>query len=352
MPNSLFSSYQLGALALPNRVVMAPMTRSRAIGAVPGALMRDYYAQRASAGLIITEGVAPSPDGLGYARIPGLFDPAQVAGWRAVTDAVHDAGGRIVAQLMHTGRIAHPLNQPAGARVVSPGDVRAEGTMYTDQEGPRPLPTPRAMTADDLGRAREEWVAAARHARDAGFDAVELHGANGYLLEQFLHPHTNRRRDAYGGSVAARARYVVEVADAVAAAIGADRVGMRLSPYSTFNDLPLHDEIEAQYVEVAGALRGLLYLHLVASSHDGFATTAAAVGAAFTGPIMLNGNFDRARAEAALAAGRADLISFGRPFIANPDLVRRMRDGLALAEPVAQTFYTPGAAGYVDYPTA
>jgi N-ethylmaleimide reductase len=352
MTSPLFSPFRLGALDLPNRVVMAPMTRSRAIGAVPNALMADYYRQRAGAGLIITEGTAPSPDGLGYARIPGLFDAAQVEGWRGVTDAVHAAGGRIAAQLMHVGRIAHGHNLPPGAQVRSASDVAANGMMYTDQAGPQPYATPRAMDEADLRRSRDEWVAAARNARAAGFDAVELHGANGYLLEQFLHPHTNRRRDGYGGSVAARTRYLAETAAAVADALGADRVGVRLSPFSTFNDLPHHDEIEAQYVEVARALRGLMYLHVVANPHDGFAATAAAMRRTFGGPVILNGNFDRARAEAALAADQADLISFGRPFIANPDLVRRLLDGVELAAPDPSTFYTPGAAGYTDYPTA
>jgi N-ethylmaleimide reductase len=346
----LFTPFRLGRLALPNRVVMAPMTRSRALGGVPNELMRDYYVQRAEAGLIVTEGTAPSPNALGYPRIPGLFSAEQIAGWRLVTDAVHAAGGRIVAQLMHVGRIAHPHNLPAGARVVAPSAVTATGTLWTDQAGLQPFATPEAMSAADLVAAREEIVQAARHAIAAGFDGIELHGANGYLLEQFLHPQTNQRDDEYGGSVSRRARFVVEVAHAAAEAIGGDRVGLRLSPYSTFNDLALHDEIDAQYTTLAGELRGLLYLHLVQSPHSGFGDTAARIRTAFGGPVILNGGFDRERAEAALTDGRADLVSFGRPFVSNPDLVSRLARRATIATPDPGTFYTPGPVGYTDYP--
>lgn len=345
----LYSPLRLGRLELANRIVMAPMTRSRAVGGVPNGLMRDYYGQRATAGLIVTEGIAPSPNALGYARIPGLFSAAQTDGWRDVTQRVHAAGGHMIAQLMHTGRIAHARNLPPGARVLAPSAVGAAGMMYTDEAGPQPMPVPDAMNDADLRDARGELVRAAQHAADAGFDGIELHGANGYLLEQFLHPHTNRRGDAYGGSVENRARFVVEVAEACAAALGPDRVAIRLSPFNTFNDLPSHDEVEAQYTTLARALRGLLYVHLVKNPNDGFPGTAAAIRQAFGGPIMLNGGFDAERAEAAIAAGQADLVSFGRPFIANPDLVDRMKTGAPLAAPDPSTFYTPGARGYVDY---
>jgi N-ethylmaleimide reductase len=232
----LFSPFELGSIQLANRVVMAPMTRSRALGNLPNDLMADYYRQRATAGLIITEGTAPSPNGLGYPRIPGLFSAEQVEGWRKVTEAVHGAGGKIVAQLMHVGRVAHPLNLPEGGEIIAPSAIAAAGEMYTDQEAMQPHPTPREMTEVDIAAAREEFVQAARNAIEAGFDGVELHGANGYLLEQFLSPHTNRRTDAYGGSVAKRGRFVAEAAEAVAAAIGAEKVGLRLSPHSLFND--------------------------------------------------------------------------------------------------------------------
>jgi N-ethylmaleimide reductase len=345
----LFTAFKLGPLDLPNHVVMAPMTRSRAIGGVPNPLVRDYYTQRAAAGLIITEGTAPSPNGLGYARIPGLYSRAQVDAWRDVTSSVHSAGGRIVAQLMHTGRVAHPRNLPPGARVLAPSAVPAEEAMWTDDAGKLPLPVPEAMNEADIGEARAEFARAALNAMEAGFDAVELHAANGYLLEQFLHPHTNLRDDDYGGSVARRNRFLVEVAGDASAAIGRDRVGVRLSPFSTFNDLRLHGEIEEQYTTLARALRGMLYLHIVSNSDPAFARTAAAMREAFEGPVILNGGLDAARAEKAIGEGRADLVSFGRPFIANPDLVDRLRRGAPLATPDSTTFYTPGPLGYVDY---
>jgi N-ethylmaleimide reductase len=346
----LFSAYRLGPLELPNRVVMAPMTRSRSIGNVPGDLTRSYYEQRASAGLIITEGIAPSPDGLGYARIPGLYSPAQIAGFRAVTDAVHAAGGRIFAQLMHVGRITHPSNMPVGARALAPSAVGAAGSMWTDEHGPQPMPVPEAMSSADVQAAREAFAQASRNAIAAGFDGVELHGANGYLLEQFLHPHTNRRSDHYGGDVGRRIRFVVETARAAAHAIGAERVGIRLSPHGTFNDLPPYPEVHATYAALAEALEGLLYVHLVGSTHADYADTARAIRAAFKGTVIHNGGFDGPRAREALARGDADLIAFGRPFIANPDLVERLRRGAPLAAPDPATFYSAGAEGYVDYP--
>jgi N-ethylmaleimide reductase len=346
----LLGEFELRTLLLPNRIVMAPMTRSRAIGAVPNALMRDYYAQRAGAGLIVTEGIAPSPNGLGYARIPGLFSHEQIAGWRTVTEGVHARGGRIFAQLMHVGRIAHPLNMPSGARIVAPSALAAAGKMYTDARGPQDHPQPAEMSAADIRATREEFVSAARNAIAAGFDGVELHGANGYLLEQFMHPHSNRRTDEYGGSDENRNRFVVEVAQATAAAIGGAQVGIRLSPYNTFNDLAPRDDAARAYAQLARELRGLAYVHLVRNAHPRYAATQANIRAAFGGPIMLNGGFDADAAERALAAGDADLISFGRPFIANPDFVRRVETHAALAEADAGTFYTPGAEGYLDYP--
>jgi N-ethylmaleimide reductase len=346
----LFTQHNIHSLQLPNRIVMAPMTRSRAIGGVPNELMRDYYAQRASAGLIVTEGIAPSANGLGYARIPGLYTTAQIDGWRAVTDAVHARGGRIFAQLMHVGRIAHPLNMPEGARIVAPSAVRAAGQMYTDVAGLQDFPAPQEMDTGDLAQTREEFAQAARNAVQSGFDGIELHAANGYLLEQFLHPHSNRRTDYYGGSDEARNRFVVEVALETARAVGPGKVGIRISPYSTFNDLAPREEATQAYEHLAAALRGIAYVHMVASSHPRFADTAQAVRRAFGGTVMLNGGFDRERAEVALTNGEADLISFGRPFIANPDFVSRVRSNAPLAGANPETFYTPGAEGYVDYP--
>jgi N-ethylmaleimide reductase len=348
----LFTPYRLGRLELPNRIVMAPMTRCRAIGGVPNALMREYYAQRASAGLIITEGTSPSPNGLGYARIPGLYSPAQIEGWRSVTDAVHAASGRIFVQLMHVGRIAHPNNLPAGARILAPSAVASAGTMWTDQAGLQPLAVPTEMSVADVREAHDEFVQSARNAALAGFDGIELHSANGYLLEQFLHPHTNRRSDAHGGSVEKRIRFVVEVARACADAIGADRVGIRLSPFGTFNDLPEHAEVEATYAALARELRGLVYLHLVGNPHADFDKTAGTIRAAFGGTTVQNGGLERESAEAAIEAKRADLVSLGRHFIANPDLPRRWQSSASLAIPNPETFYTASADGYSDYPAS
>jgi len=347
----LFSPLTLGPLSLPHRIVMAPMTRSRAIGGTPNELMASYYRQRASAGLIITEGTAPHPDALGYPRIPGIFDPVQVDGWRQITEAVHADGGRIVVQLMHTGRIGHPANLPEGARLLAPSALTAEGMMYTDTEGPRPHPEPHAMTLEEVKEAQRSFVRAAQLARDAGFDGVELHGANGYLIEQFISPHTNRRNDAYGGDRAGRLRFAIETAREVAGAIGPDRVGIRLSPHNTFNDMRDFQDAEASYIQLAKAFDdlGLLYLHLVQTPSAAAASTIAAVRGAYGGHVILNGGFDRKRADEAIASGQADLVSFGRAFIANPDLVQRLSEGSRLQAPDANTFYTPGPEGYTDY---
>lgn len=345
----LFTPHRLGRLELPSRIVMAPMTRSRAIGNVPNELMATYYAQRASAGLIIAEGIAPSSDGSGYARIPGLWSPAQVEGWRLVTGAVHSAGGRIFAQLMHTGRIGHPSNMPAGARIVAPSAIAARGAIWTDASGEQPFVEPQPMQVWDLRKAKEDFVHAAENAIAAGFDGVELHGANGYLLEQFLNPASNTREDEYGGSVANRARFVIEVAEAVGEAIGNDRLGIRFSPHGTFNDMPAYDETEAQYRHLAAALGHLAYVHIVGSGHPGWPATVAPLRAAFP-VLLLNGALSPESAAAAIAEGRAELVSFGRHFVANPDLPRRIREGAPLATPDPSSFYTPDAKGYTDYP--
>lgn len=352
----LFSTFQLGSLQLQNRVVMAPMTRNRAIGNVPNELMVEYYRQRASAGLIVTEGTSPSPNGLGYARIPGIFSEAQVAGWRAVTAAVHRGGAKFFMQLMHTGRIGHALNLPAGARVLGPSAVAAAGEMYTDTQGMQPQPVPEAMSDADIKTAIAEFVQAARNAMQAGFDGIELHGANGYLLEQFIRPNSNQRQDNYGGGIENRARFVLEVVDAVSAAIGKDKVGIRLSPYGVFNDMPLYDAMEADYLYLARQLdaRGVVYVHLVDHTAMGAPAVPASIKDAirkyFRGVLILSGGYDAVRAEADLAAGKADLIAVARPFLANPDLPARWRTRAALNEPDFSTFYTPGEKGYIDYP--
>jgi N-ethylmaleimide reductase len=355
----LFQAFTSPSLQLKNRIVMAPLTRSRAVERnTPNALMAEYYAQRAGAGLIITEGTSPSPNGLGYARIPGLFNAEQVAGWKRVTDAVHAQGAKIFVQLMHTGRVAHAANLPAGAKVVGPASAPLAGEMFTDTQGMQPHSPPQAMTADDIRQATDEFVQAARLAVEAGFDGVELHAANGYLLEQFLNANVNTRDDAYGGSAERRNRFVLEVARATAAAIGASRVGIRVSPYGVFNGTGAFDGVEDQYLALArelGTLK-LAYLHLVDHSSLGAPEVPAAfkaqLRAAFGGIFIASGGMDRDSAEQALREGRADLVAFGRAWLANPDLIERMKAGLALNAPDPSTFYTPGAKGYTDYPRA
>jgi N-ethylmaleimide reductase len=360
MPDaSLFSPTILGSRKLRNRLVMAPMTRSRAAaGGVPTALMAEYYAQRADAGLIVTEGISPSPNGLGYPRIPGLWSKEQVAGWKLVTDAVHARGGTIFAQLMHTGRVGHPLNLPAGGELLAPSAVAAPGEMYTDAKAMQPHPVPRAMTDAEVRAAIDEFVAASRNAIAAGFDGVELHGANGYLIEQFISPNTNQRTDDWGGSIEKRIRFAIEVARASAAAIGGERVGMRVSPHGVnagMTAYPETDETHRRLVkELAGT--GIQYVHVVDHSALGAPKVPDALKAdlraAWPRTFILAGGFDRAGAEAALAGGKADLIAFGRPFLANPDLVRRLERGLPVNPPDFATFYTPGPKGYTDYPVA
>ena len=352
----LFSKTSLGPLVLRNGLVMAPMTRNRATGNVPNDLMAQYYAQRASAGLIISEGTSPSPNGLGYARIPGVFSAAQIAGWTRVTEAVHAQGAKIFMQLMHCGRVAHPLNLPAGARVLAPSAVAAAGEMYTDAEGMKPHPIPQAMTASELLATVEEYAQAAKNAVAAGFDGVELHAANGYLLEQFIRPNSNQRTDGYGGAIENRARFVLEVADAAIKAIGRDKVGIRLSPFGVFNDMPVYAAMEADYAYLVRELdsRGLVYIHLVDHSPMGAPpvpeTIKATFRSVFKGTLILSGGYDAARAESDLSAGKCDLIAAGRPFLANPDLVARWKTGAAVNAPDFNTFYTPGPKGYTDYP--
>ncbi len=358
MSTDLFSPLDLGRMHLPNRVVMAPMTRSRATADhVPAPIMADYYASRADGGLLITEGVGPEPAGTGYPRIPGLWSDAQIAAWRVVTDAVHAAGGRIVAQIMHTGRVGHPLNMPEGSVVKGPSEGQVSGEMYTDQQGPQPYPVAQAMDEADIERALDSFAAAARKAVAAGFDGIELHGANGYLIDQFISPSANQRTDVWGGEIQGRGRFALEAARRAAAAIGADRVGVRLSPYGVFNDIVPWETVHDDFTWLAGEFGklGLLYLHIVDHSAMGAPPvsddTKAAMRAAFGGPVILSGGYDRERADADLGAVKGELVAFGRPYLANPDLVRRLQEGVALNAPDFATFYTPGPKGYTDYPT-
>jgi N-ethylmaleimide reductase len=353
----LFAKTTLGLLELNNRLVMAPLTRSRAIGNVPNELMAQYYAQRASVGLIITEGTSPSPNGLGYPRIPGAYSKEQMAGWKLVTEAVKPLGAKMFMQLMHCGRIAHPLNLPAGARVLAPSTVAATGDLYTDAEGMKQNAVPHAMTEADIQSTRKEFVQAANNAVAAGFDGVELHAANGYLLEQFLRPNSNQRTDAYGGGIENRARFVLEVANAVIQAIGRERVGIRLSPFGVFNDMPPYAAMEEDYTWLAEQLNtlGLAYIHLVDHSAMGAPPVPESIKATFRslfkGALILSGGYDAARAEQDLADGKCDLIAVGRPILANPDLLARWKSGATLNPPDFNTFYTPGPEGYTDYPT-
>jgi N-ethylmaleimide reductase len=357
----LLSSLQLGPTALKNRVVMSPMTRNRAPGNIPNVLMAEYYGQRASAGLIITEGASPSPNGLGYPRIPGIHSPEQTNGWRLITDAVHSRGGKIFVQLMHAGRVGNTLNLPAGAELVAPSAVAMGGNIWTDSQGEQPYGTPREMTSDDIKSTISEYAQAARNAIAAGFDGVELHGANGYLITQFLDPGSNLRNDEYGGDSSRRNRLALDVADAVAAAIGAERVGIRLSPYGVFNDMSgSYEGIAAQYAALAAGLGRLklAYIHLVDHSAMGAPkpepSSVGLICREFRevggGAVILSGGYDYDRAEADLQSGAADLIAFGRPFIANPDLVERLKVNAPLNIADQATFYTPGSSGYTDYP--
>ncbi|MBL8215480.1 MAG: alkene reductase [Bryobacterales bacterium] len=347
----MFTPYKAGEIEIPNRVVMAPMTRSRADeNAAPTALTATYYAQRAQAGLLITEGTSPSADGLGYARTPAIYTPQQVEAWRQVTDAVHAAGGRIVIQLMHVGRIAHALNQPDGARVVAPSAIAAAGTMWTDKGGMQPYPVPHELTIAQIAEVVDEFAQATRNARDAGFDGVELHAANGYLPNQFLAPNTNLRTDAYGGSIENRGRFVLEVYDAMAAAWSADRVGIRVSPGGTFNDIN-DPNPKATHTWLAAELakRKPAFLHIArmgALDFDVFATLREV----FPGTLIANGGLDFAGGQKLIEAGTADLVSYARLFISNPDLPARFQNEWPLAAADNSTFYTPGAKGYTDYP--
>ena len=350
----LLTPYDGTSLHLKNHAVMAPMTRSRAIGNIPNALMAQYYGQRAGAGLIITEGTAPAPDALGYSRMPGIFSVEQIDGWKGVTTAVHQNGGKIFSQLMHTGRIGHAANLPPGARLLGASAIPAIGKMATDTIGEQDYGIPEALTLDQVREVIEVYVAAARNAMSAGFDGVELHGANGYLIEQFLNPNVNDRLDQYGGSVGNRVRFAVEVAIRVSEAIGQDKVGIRLSPYSTLGDMKLYDTrtIQETYTQLAHGLNrvGLAYIHLSVNPQAP-AVLLDAVRREFKGTLIHCGNFNAETAEAALQKGNADLIAFGRNFLANPDFIERIIAGAPLNPVDFTTLYSPDEKGYVDYPT-
>jgi N-ethylmaleimide reductase len=353
----LFSPYILGKIELKNRVVMAPMTRCRAIGNIPNDLIANYYEQRAGAGLIITEGVSPAPDGLGYARIPGIFSEAQVTGWKKTTDAVHRKGGKIFIQFMHAGRMGHQDNLPQGASLIAPSAIASSGQMYTDSQGMQDLPVPRAMTAEDIINTKKEFMKSAINAITAGFDGVELHGANGYLLEQFLSPASNQRNDEYGGSIENRCRFVLEVVEGVGQAIGMDKVAIRLSPYGVNGGMVPYPEINDTYTYLASQLDklGILYIHLVDHSAMGAPEVPLAIKQTIReklqNTLILAGGYSKETAERDLQNGMADLIAFGRPFINNPDLVERMLNDWPINTNLDfNTFYSADEKGYTDYP--
>jgi len=353
---TLFSSARFGQLELANRVVMAPLTRNRAgDGLVPSPLAAEYYAQRAGAGLIITEATQISREAQGYLDTPGLYTAEQVAAWRKVTDAVHVKGGRIVAQLWHVGRIAHTSLLPDGVQPVAPSAVRADAKTFT-ADGFVEVSAPRALAIDEIPGVVDDFRSAARHAIEAGFDGVEVHGANGYLIDQFLRDGANQRDDAYGGSIENRTRFLVEVVQSVAQEIGAGRVGVRLSPVTPAGDLGDSDPqpLFERAVERLDAL-GIAYIHMIEGATGGDRDIApfdfAALRSRFTGAWIVNNGYDRAMALEAVGSGRADAVAFGVPFLANPDLPSRLRQDAPLNAPNPDTFYGGGAEGYTDYPT-
>ncbi|WP_372782233.1 alkene reductase [Litorivivens sp.] len=345
----LLTETQLGCLRLRNRVVMAPMTRSRADQAtdIPTDMMREYYQQRASAGLIITEGTQPSADGKGYCRTPGIYTSAQIAAWKTVTSAVHAEGGQIVLQIMHCGRVANPANKAVGARTLAPSAIAAKGEIYTEQ-GMLPFVEPQAMTEADIQQTIDDYRQATVNAYAAGFDGVELHCTSGYLPAQFLSTGTNERTDAWGGCLENRLRFVLDVLAAMTGVDGADRVGMRICPGNPFNDLhdADHEETFAALLQQVDPL-GLAYLHVIRMPQLGLDNIGLA-RANYRGALMVNESFDRDEAEAILDE-QIQAVSFGRAYIANPDLVKRFRESLPLSQMNPKTLYTPGEAGYTDY---
>jgi N-ethylmaleimide reductase len=347
----LFTPIPLGPLTLPNRVVLAPMTRVRADaeGRVQPMTVQ-YYAQRATGGLLVTEATQVLPNGKGGPGTPGLHSAEQVEAWRRVTDAVHARGGRIFVQLWHTGRAAHPSFLPAGEEVVGASPIAIEGEVWTPA-GREPHATPRPLALDEIPRYVAAYADAARNAIAAGFDGVEVHGANGYLLDQFLRDGSNRRTDAYGGPVEHRARLLLEVTRAVADAVGLDRTGVRLSPTNPYQSMRDSDPAATfGYAATQLGRIGVAYLHLMEGSDEARALTPA-LKRAFGGPVIVAGGYDHDQAEAVLAAGTADLVAFGVPYLANPDLPERLRDNAPLNAPDPKTFYGGGERGYVDYPT-
>jgi len=356
--SKLFTPYKIDSLELKNRIVMAPMTRCRAIENTPNALMAKYYKQRSGAGLIITEGTSPSPNGLGYARIPGIFNAEQVEAWKKISDEVHKKGSKIIVQLMHSGRISHPLNMKEGTQILAPSAVKAAGQMWTDSKGLQDFIVPKEMTLQDILHAKTEFVVAAKNALLAGFDGVELHSANGYILEEFLSPISNNRKDIYGGSIENRCRFVIEVVAAVAQAIGKEKTGIRLSPYGVASDMPHYPEIDSTYDYLSKELNKLDIAHIHVVDHSAMGAPVVPLKIKklirnnFKNTIILCGGYNKESAETDLANGLADLVAFGRPFINNPDLVERFKNNWPLSQDLdMDLFYSANEKGYTDYPS-
>lgn len=349
----LFTPIQIGSYTLPNRIIMAPLTRMRAgVGNIPTKMNATYYAQRSSAGLIIAEATQVSPQGRGYARSPGIHSPEQVAGWRLVTDAVHAAGGRILLQLWHAGRTSHPALQENGALPVAPSAIAAVGHAYTPT-GRLPMVTPRALETAEIPGVVEQFRQAAKNALAAGFDGVEIHGANGYLIDEFLQDGSNQRTDRYGGSIANRTRFLIEVVEAVTSVWSGNRVGVRLSPSGTNYSMDDSDRAATfSYAVEALNTFDLAYFHLMEPNEWGNQTglDAAFFRPIFKGALMVNGGYDRQKGDAIVASGTADLVSFGRTFLANPDLPKRFALNAPLNNPDPSTFYDGDQNGYTDYP--
>lgn len=351
----LFQPFSNGALKLKNHIVMAPMTRSRAINNIPNELMANYYAQRSGAGLIVTEGTSPSPEGLGYPRIPGIFSEEQVAGWKTVTTAVHAGSARIFLQLMHTGRIAHRANLPEGYQVVGLSAIKAAGEIFTDNEGMQEHTAPKALDAEGISQLISDFTRAAENAIEAGFDGVELHGANGYILEQSLNPVINNRTDNYGGSIQNRSRLTLEIAERIAVAIGAEKVGIRISPYSALGDLPAYEEAEVHetYSYLASELQRLNIAYIHISDNPNIPQkTHQVIRDNFSNTLIYCNGLNPDTAEEKLQQGTADLVAFGRSFLSNPDFISRMEKNIPLNELDFTTLYTPGEKGYTDYPVS
>lgn len=359
MTDHLLSPFQLGNLTLPNRMVMAPMTRNRADeNGIPRPMSAVYYAQRASAGLLVTEATQVSPRGTGYVFTPGIHTQDQASGWKVVTDAVHQAGGRIFSQIWHTGRVSHPLLQPNGKAPLAPSAIQADTMVFTPN-GFEPAAAPRELTLDEIAGIVNQFAQAARFAKEAGFDGVEIHGANGYLLEQFLKDGTNKRTDAYGGDVLSRIRFTLDVVREVVEVWGAGRVGLRISPLGVFNDMHDSDphKLYRVLVEELNSIP-LVYLHVIEplpdhpnfKNQEGVALTAPLLREIYKGTFIVNGGYGKKQGDDAIANDEADLVAFGVPYLANPDLAERFKSNASLNAPDTDTFYGGDETGYTDYP--